>query len=159
MSMKVFMKVKDMAGSATEAGRSDWSIVFGFDHLLKYPFNPSLGGGSGEPSHGACTAIKEIDKASPKLYEALAKKLMVASVEFEFERDLPGDGKTEVYFKILLTECRVTIARPHIRHSTGPDDMMPSHLEEIGFAYRKIDWEWLSGGKLPTTFDFNDPKA
>ena len=30
---------------------------------------------------------------------------------------------------------------------------------ELGFAYRKIDWEWLSGGKLPTTFDFSAPQA
>ena len=45
--------------------------------------------GRGEPEHGACTVMKEIDKASPKFYEALAKKKKIDSVLLEFERDKP----------------------------------------------------------------------
>ena len=155
--MKVFMKIADMPGSSLE--RDDWSEIRGFSHLMEYPFDMREAKGRGEPLHGACTVLKELDKASPKLYEALAKKKKIDKVEIEFERDKPGEGATEVYFKITLTDCRLILARPHIPTPAERDETTPPHMDECGFAYRKIDWEWLSGGKLPTTFDFASPQA
>jgi type VI secretion system secreted protein Hcp len=158
-SMKVFMKVEGIAGSSMEKGRKDWSDVRGFNHALQYPFDMRDNRGRGEPEHGACTVLKEIDKASPKLYEALAKKKKVDSLLLEFERDKPGEGSTEAYFRIELHDCRVISARPHVPTSMGKDENSPPHMEEIGFAYRKITWTWDSGGAIETTFDFGDPKA
>ena len=155
--MKVFMKVEGIAGSSTENGRGDWSDVRGFDHELEYPFDMRDNRGRGEPEHGACRVIKEIDKASPKFYEALAKKKKIESVVLEFERDKPGEGATEAYFRVELNDCRVIKARPHIPQESGT--AMPPHVEEIGFAYRKITWTWDSGGAIETTFDFSDPQA
>ena len=75
----------------------------------------------------------------------------------EFERDKPGEGSTEAYFRIELKDCRVITARPHVPTAAG--DNAPPHIEEIGFAYRQITWTWDSGGAIETTFDFSDPKA
>ena len=157
--MKVFMKVEGIAGSSMEKGREDWSDVRGFDHSLIYPFDMRDNRGRGEPEHGACTLTKEIDKASPKFYEALAKKKKVEGVVLEFERDKPGEGSTEAYFRIELTDCRVISARPHIPTGGTAEANAPAHLEEIGFAYRQITWTWDSGGAIETTFDFTDPQA
>lgn len=158
-SMKVFMKIEGIAGSSMESGRADWSDVRGFDHLLKYPFDMRDNRGRGEPEHGACQVLKEIDKASPKFYEALAKKKKVDSVLIEFERDKPGEGSTEAYFRLELEDCRVITARPHVPTGSANDENAPPHMEEIGFAYRKITWTWDSGGAIETTFDFSDPQA
>tara|TARA_R110002094_G_scaffold79448_2_gene85333 strand:- start:889 stop:1371 length:483 start_codon:yes stop_codon:yes gene_type:complete len=158
-SMKVFMKIEGIAGSSMEKGRTDWSDVRGFDHLLQYPFDMRDNRGRGEPEHGACTISKEIDKASPKFYEALAKKKKIDSVLLEFERDKPGEGSTEAYFRIELEDCRVITARPHVPKGDVNDENAPPHMEEIGFAYRKITWTWDSGGAIETTFDFSDPQA
>ena len=158
-TMKVFMKVEGIAGSSMEKGRDDWSDVRGFDHKLQYPFDMRDNRGRGEPEHGACTILKEIDKASPKFYEALAKKKKIDSVLLEFERDKPGEGSTETYFSIKLTDCRLVHARPHIPTPAEKDETTPPHLETVGFAYRIIDWTWLSGGQIPTNFNFSDPTA
>jgi type VI secretion system secreted protein Hcp len=157
--MRVFMKIEGMPGSSLEENRKDWCDVRAFSQELKYPYDMGSARSAGHPQHGPCTVIKDIDKSSPKLYEALAKNLKVSKVEIEFERDKPGDGSTEVYFKIVLTDCRVVLAHPHIPMPGAHNPDIPPHLDEIGFGYRKIDWEWLSGGKLPTTFDFNNPSA
>ncbi len=154
--MKVFMKIEGIPGSATEKNRADWSSLRGFSHQLEYPFDMREGKGRGEPMHGACTVLKEIDKTSPKLYEALCKKLSVEKVEIEFERDKPGEGGTEIYFRIVLAKCRVVFARPHIPTVSERDETTPPHMDEIGFAYQEINWEWDSDGKLPTTFIFAD---
>ena len=87
--MRVFMKIEGMPGSSLESNRADWCDVRGFSHELKYPYDMAQGRGTGSPTHGACQILKEIDKASPKLYEALAKNLKVNKVELD--RDvLPG---------------------------------------------------------------------
>lgn len=155
--MKVFMKIEGIDGSSTEDGRDGWSDLRGFSHQLDYPYDMREGKGRGEPMHNACMILKEIDKTSPKLYEALAKKLKVEKVEIEFQRDKPGAGGTEIYFKIVLSNCRVVLARPFIPNVQERDETTPAHMDQIGFAYRIIDWEWLSGGKLPTTFNFDKP--
>ena len=102
-TMKVFMRVEGFAGSSTEKGREGWSDVRGFTHEMTYPFDMRDNKGRGEPEHGAFLVSKEMDKASPKFYEALAKKKKVDQVVLEFERDTPGAGSTEIYFRIGRT--------------------------------------------------------
>ena len=157
-TMKVFMKIDGMPGSSLDQNHADWCDIRGFSHEMAYPFDMRENKGRGEPTHGAFSVSKEMDKSSPKLYEALAKKRKINSVEMEFWRDKPGEGGSEKYFSILLTDCRVIEANPFIPQGEDTDDM-PPHMEKIGFAYRKIDWTWLSGGQVPTTFDFSNPDA
>ena len=159
MAMKVFIKVKDMPGSSTESGREEWSEVRGFSHEMVYPFDMQDMSGTSEPKHGAVKIWKAIDKASPKIYEALAKKSKVGEIDIEFERDNPNDGKTEVYYTIHLEDCRVIYARPHIPTTAEKNEQSLPHMDEVGYAYRKINWTWKSGGQVPTTFDFDDPNA
>ena len=159
MAMKVFVKIDGMPGSSTEAKREDWSEVRLFDHEMVYPFDMQDMSGTSEPKHGAVTIWKAIDKSSPKIYEALAKKSKIASVELEFERDNPNDGKTEVYYSMKLEDCRVIVARPYIPGPGEACEQTLPHMDKVGFAYRKINWTWISGGQVPTTFDFNDPNV
>ena len=159
MAMKIWAKIDGMPGSATESGRDDWCELRGFSHEMVYPFDMQDMSGTSEPKHGAVTLWKAIDKSSPKIYEALAKKSQVASVEIEFERDNPNDGKTEVYYTMKLEDCRVIYARPHVPNSQEITDQSLPHMDQVGFAYRKINWTWKSGGQVPTTFDFNDPNS
>ncbi|MGE0432667.1 MAG: Hcp family type VI secretion system effector [Planctomycetota bacterium] len=158
-NMKVFMKIEGIAGSSRDADHADWCDLRGFSHEMSYPFDMREGEGRGEPQHGRCTAFKQIDKATPLLYEKLAKKKQVPSVMIEFWRDNPAGGGSECYFKIELKDCRVVYAKPYMPKGTEMDETTPPHMEEIGFAYRVINWTWLSGGQIPTTFDFSNPNA
>lgn len=159
-SMKVFMKIDGMPGSSQDKDHSDWCDVRGFEHAMEYPFDMRENKGRGEPVHGACSVSKEIDKASPKIFEALAKKKKVKEVDIEFWRDNPTEGGSEKYFTIKLKDCRVVQAKPYMPTAggAGAEDAM-SHMEHVGFAYRQIEWTWLSGGQVPTTFDFSNPDA
>jgi type VI secretion system secreted protein Hcp len=157
-SMKVFMKIDGMPGSSTDANHSDWCDVRGFEHLMEYPFDMRENKGRGEPVHGAMKVYKEIDKSTPKIYEALAKKKKINSVEVEFWRDNPVEGGSEKYFTIKLKDCRVVNCKPYMPMGKEAEETF-SHMEEVGFAYRQIEWTWLSGGQVPTTFDFSNPDA
>jgi type VI secretion system secreted protein Hcp len=159
-SMKVFMKIDGMPGSSTDQNHSDWCDVRGFDHMMEYPFDMRENKGRGEPVHGGLAVTKEIDKATPKLLEALAKKKKVKEVEVEFWRDNPSEGGSEKYFTIKLKDCRVIADRPYMpTPGKGAAEDSLSHMEEVKFAYREIEWTWLSGGQVPTTFNFTNPDA
>mgnify|MGYP001171008926 FL=1 len=155
-SMKVFMKISDIPGSSTDKDHKDWCDVRGFEHEMKYPFDMRENKGRGEPVHTEFQVLKEIDKASPKLYEALAKKKKVKEIEVEFWRDNPKDGGSEKYFSIKLKDCRVVYAKPFMPRG---DNENFSHMETVGFGYRVVEWTWISGGQVPTTFDFSSPDA
>lgn len=156
-NMKIFCKIDGCPGSTLDAKHKDWCDVRGFTHELQYPFDMRENKGRGEPVHGGLTIIKEIDKATPKIVEALAKKKKINKVELEFWRDKPGEGGSECYFKIKLEDCRVVADTTFTPKSTEIDKETPPHQESVSFAYRKIDWTFDSGGQVPTTFDFSDP--
>lgn len=156
-NMKIFCKIDGCPGSTLDAKHKDWCDVRGFNHELQYPFDMRENKGRGEPVHGGLTITKEIDKATPKIIEALAKKKKINKVELEFWRDKPGEGGSECYFKIKIEDCRVVFAKPYTPKPGEQDATTPPHMEDIGFAYRKIDWTFDSGGQVPTTFDFSDP--
>ena len=156
MSFDVYMKIEGIPGSCKEKNHKDYSDVRGFEHPLQYPYDMRAGKGTAEPEHGALAVIKEIDKASPLLYEACAKKKKIKAVQIEWWRDKPGGGGSEHYFTHIIEDVRVVHVKPYI---SRPDSNEPTHAEEVGFSYQNIKWEWLSGGKIPTEFDFSDPTA
>jgi type VI secretion system secreted protein Hcp len=158
-SMKVFMKIDGMPGSSTDQNHADWCDVRGFDHLMEYPFDMRENKGRGEPVHGGFQVTLEIDKAAPKMFEALAKKKKVKEVEVECWRDNPSEGGSEKYFTFKLKDCRVVSARPYMPTGrNGAEDSL-SHMADYRLAYREIEWTWLSGGQVPTTFNFTNPDA
>ncbi len=158
-NMKVFMLIDGIEGSSRDADHEGWCDLRGFHHEMQYPFDMREGEGRGEPQHGRCTIIKAIDKASPLLYEKLCKKQSLPNIKIEFWRDNPDGGGSECYFTIELLDCRVVYAKPYMPKPIESDETTPPHMEEIGYAYRIINWTWLSGGQIPTTFDFSNPNA
>ena len=83
---------------------------------------------------------RAIEPNTPQLAGALANKTPIASVEFEFERDTKG-GK-EMYYKIKISDCRVSL---HETFMASPEERArgwPIHLERVGFGYTKIEWNF-----------------
>ena len=156
-NMKIFAKIDGCPGSTLDSKHKDFCDVRGFEHELQYPFDMRENKGRGEPVHGALTITTEVDKATPKLFEALAKKKKIKDVQLEFWRDKPGEGGSELYFKIKIEDCRVVVLKVFTPKASESDKETPPHQVQVGFAYRKIDTTYDSGGQVPTTFDFSDP--
>ncbi|MFO0983703.1 MAG: type VI secretion system tube protein Hcp [Planctomycetota bacterium] len=157
-TMKVYLKVDGMAGSCTEKNHKDFSDVVGFIHETTYPYDMREGKGRAEPEHGPFTVIKEIDKASPMLHEACAKKKKVNKVDMELWRDKPDGGGSEHYFQYTLENCRVVHIKPWMEVGSTSGKTSPPHLEEVSFAYQIIKWEHKAD-KKNTQFDFQNPTA
>ena len=79
--------------------------------------------------------MKTVDKASPKLYQALCSGQRIAKITVELAL---ATGEKETYMTYKLTDCIVSSTRP--QGSTKGTDDRP--LEEVTFNYGKIQWTY-----------------
>jgi type VI secretion system secreted protein Hcp len=141
----MFVKIEGIPGESTDVRHMDWIEAFGFgDSILMTP--PVSGGGSGRSEFGPVKFLKSIDKASPKLHEAVASGEHIRDVEIELTRSVSGSERT--YFKITLEDVLIT------------EVSMMTAGELIALSFSKVKWEYTilrpdgsSGGTVTGEWD------
>jgi len=139
MAYDAFLKIDGIPGESLDDKHKDWIEILGYSHEMTQPSSAtasSAGGGTTERvDHGDLKITKHIDKASPKLYEALSKGTHIPSVIIEFCR---AGGDKLKYLEIKMEQVIIAAARPggHSKHEDG----FPT--EEIDFNYGKIKWTY-----------------
>ncbi|HRB82604.1 MAG TPA: type VI secretion system tube protein TssD, partial [Nitrospira sp.] len=78
-------------GSCDLKGREGAILVQAFDHEVRIPSDPQTGLASGKRVHGPLKIVKQVDKASPLLYQALCTGEHLKSVEIKWYR-IAKDG-------------------------------------------------------------------
>ena len=132
-------------GSCRVSGHEGMIIVQGLDHTDSIPKNPQTGLPSGKRVHEAMTMTKEVDKSSPKLYQALCSGEQMKEVRLEYYRISPA-GKEEKYYTVKLSNAIVTNARAWIPNCLDSENAQLGHMEDIFFTYEKIVWTWVPDG-------------
>jgi type VI secretion system secreted protein Hcp len=132
-------------GSVKVKGHEGKILVQAVDHVIEIPKSPQTGLPTGKRVHQPMTLTKEIDKASPKLFQALT------SGEQTQEREpgvLPhlaqGHGREVLHRQAHL-------GHPDQRPSWTPNCLNPEnkqmgHMEDISFTYEKITWTFEPDG-------------
>jgi type VI secretion system secreted protein Hcp len=127
----------DIPGDSIAQGHEGWIIVASFGHSLIVPTDPNSGLPISPRKHGPIRIVKFVDKASPRLYKALARGAHLREVEIHFIR--PGsEGQPEVFYTIFLRPAQITAASPSLIPSNGENQMM----EIISFIYNRITWTY-----------------
>lgn len=95
--------------------------------------------------HQGITLTKEVDKSSPKLFQALTSGEQMKSVVLEFYRISPK-GTEEKYYTITLSNAVIVSARTWVPNTLDPNFKQMGHMEDIGITYEKIVWTWVPDG-------------
>lgn len=132
-------------GSCEVSGHEGKILIQAVEHHVELPKNPQTGLPSGKRQHLGITLTKEIDKASPKLYQALCSGEQLKKVEVEFYRISPK-GTEEKYYTIALEKAVIVGARLWVPNCLHPDNRQMGHMEDIGLTYEKIVWTWEPDG-------------
>jgi len=132
-------------GSCAMQGREGTVLVYGMDHIVHTPRDPQTGLSSGKRVHGPLKILKEFDKASPKLYQALCSGEHFSDVTIKWYRIDPT-GKEEHYFTHKLEEAIVVEIKPYVPVVFLPQNEPYRHMEEVSFTYSKIRWVWEPDG-------------
>jgi len=162
LAYDMFMRIEGIPGESTDAGHKDWIELLSYDQRITgtQPPDPLR---SGHPEFGKFIITKRIDKASPKLAEAVCKGTHIPAVTLELCR---GSGETkEVYMRYRLRD--VVIMKVYDKSSpmlfmSMPETIeaydkaspilfaaSPQPIEEVSFVYSKIEWTYFTGGDGP----------
>ena len=150
MSLPGFLTINaenqgEINGSCTKKGFEDSIEILTFEHQVDIPKNEKTNLFSGVRSHGPICIYKEIDKSSPKLYQALCMGEKIKEAKFSWYRFINA-GKPENFFNIEIEEANIVSIHPVIKDSLDHSkDQMP-HMENVAFTYKKIRWIWVPDG-------------
>ena len=131
-------------GTCDMEGREGTILVYAMNQEIHIPRDPQSGLPSGKRIHGPLTLVKEFDKASPKLYQALCtgERMKVALKWYRID----AAGNEEHYFTHTLEKAIVVAIKPYMPIAFLEENEPYRHMEEVSFTYSKIKWTWEPDG-------------
>jgi len=130
-----YLEVDGIPGECTDGNHKGWILVESFSHGLSQPHaTASTGGGArggiSKVEHGDFTVVKQLDKASPKLFLQCCNGKRIPTVTIELVRQV--DDKM-TYQKYVFTGALVRSV------STSLSEGGERPEEEVAFAYEKME--------------------
>ena len=148
--MAGFIKFDGIDGEAQDQHHKGWSNIDSFDQLIHKP-----GQGTGQTRRRADVVLedihvlKELDKASPKLAEAVCKGKVFAKVEIHVSASYTDAGRV-TYLAYELKN--VQVVNYTINGATQATDVIKEHLslnfEEIKVVYTENDEKGKKKGNI-----------
>jgi type VI secretion system secreted protein Hcp len=149
----IYLKLSgpDIKGESLDKEHDQWIELISWSHQLTQPSSPvasTAGGHSvGRTEHGALTVTKEIDSASPMLYQALSGGTTFQSAQLDFYR-AAGEGKRVKYLEIQLKNVMLS-------HASMGDAETGLTIETLALKYAAIQWKYqkqkIDGGAAGVT--------
>lgn len=146
--MNAFLEIPDVKGSARQKHVLGKIVINGMTALVAADPNWKTGKPEKDKNkHKPMVLIKEIDRASTKLYTALKNATTYDNVRLEFWRMPPGGGTEQNYYTIKMDGVQIAGLRllmPNNRFSIN--ELMPEQ-EELMLTFTSISYSFSAGGK------------
>jgi len=160
MALNSYLKLKgqeqgDIKGGVTQKGREGKILVMAFDHEIQSPRDPASGLPTGKRIHRPFTITKEIDKSSPLLYSALVNNETITMWELQCFAAKSSGAEVNNY-TVTLTNARIVDIISNMLNNKVPENAKMPIMEEVSFAYQKIQWTWVDGG-ITASDDWESP--
>jgi type VI secretion system secreted protein Hcp len=134
-----------ISGSVTQKGLEGSILVHSFSNSVTSPRDPASGLATGKRMHQPLTILKELDKSSPLLWNALVNNETLTSWQLAVWAPTPTGLDKQIY-TITLTNASIASIREFMVDNEDPTLLKLPVREEITFTYQKIQWTWVDGG-------------
>ncbi len=139
-------------GSITQKGREKKIGIIACSHSIESPRDLQSGLPTGQRMHKPFVIRKELDMASPLLYNVICTNENLSKVTIYFwspqkSTASGGTGSEYQHFTIELTNANIASITFTMENIRDPDLVKFAEYEEISFTYQKITWTWNDGGK------------
>jgi type VI secretion system secreted protein Hcp len=150
MALNAYLNLKgqktgDIKGSVTQKGREGKIMVIAVSHEIVSPRDPASGLPTGKRMHKPMVITKELDKATPLLYNVLINNENITEWQLQFWQP-SATGAEKQHFTIKLTNANIASIAMRLPNNKHPDLLKFETYEEIAFTYQKIEWTWTDGG-------------
>ena len=146
----VGQKSGQVKGGVTQKGRESSIAVIAVSHSIVSPRDPASGQPSGKRMHKPWVFTKELDQATPILFNMLATNENITSAVFKFWAPQikagSGVGAEVQNFTVTLTNASIASLDFHQANIRHPDLVKFAEYEEVALTYQKIEWKWVDGG-------------
>ncbi|HSN17386.1 MAG TPA: Hcp family type VI secretion system effector [Gammaproteobacteria bacterium] len=131
-------------GSCEIEGREDTILVQSFKHVVDLPSNEN-GLPSGRRVHRPLMITKEVDKSTPKLYQALCTGEPMSEVTLRWYR-MDGSGEEVQFFTVMLQNALIVKVESWVPDVLDKQNAHYGNMENLWFTYEVIRWTWEEDG-------------
>jgi len=161
-----FLQLDGVPGEATDDKHKDWIELLSYNHDMSQPVSSTRssagGAATGRTQHGDFTITKFVDKASPKLYEAVSNGKHFSKAKIEVCR---AGGSQVKFIEITLEE--VMVSGVHLNSHGHSKDGAELPTETVTLNYGKIEWIYTQqkrkdgsgGGNVTAKYDLTAGKS
>lgn len=132
-------------GAASYEGEDGLIEVVSFDHAVE--LQRELSGqrmAGARPVHREIELCKYVDRASPKLMQALLQGELLSEVRFEWYEQI-GSGSPELFYSIQLKQALLTRVQPWMPEVLDQARDRYRFMEKVSLMYQTIIWSWGRG--------------
>ena len=132
-----YIKFDGIDGEAKDSTHQTWGDLLSFSHKIHKSSSSATDAQRtrGETTLGDVVIVREMDKASPKLQEAVLKGMMFPMVQFEFA----SSSDRATYLKYELTNVMITSITSSGTADDRPTEEIALNFEEIKVTYTEYD--------------------
>jgi len=131
-------------GSCDIEGREETILVQSFKHVVDLPSNES-GLPSGKRIHRPLMITKEVDKSTPKLYQALCTGEPMSEATLRWYR-MDGAGEELQFFTVMLQNALIVKIESWVPDVLDKQNAQYGNMENLWFTYEVIRWTWEEDG-------------
>lgn len=139
----------DLKGESADKDHNQWIEITSWGHSICQPKSGSAstsGGHTAERTeHGDMVLVKDMDSASPLLYQAVSGGTTFQTAQIEFFRDA-GDGKRVKYLEIQLKNVLIARVEPSIDGKALPSETLSLKYAAVQWKYQKQNIDGGQGG-------------
>ena len=127
-------------GDCTQAGRENLIVGYKFVERTTIPRHSDTGQPTGSRVHHPICFTKHVDKASPKLWQAMTTGERLGTVRFDFYK-INEEGTNENFYSIELEQAIIVEMQSELKDTAATTDTVADEmLEHVYLTYRKIRW-------------------
>ncbi|HVI54921.1 MAG TPA: type VI secretion system tube protein Hcp [Luteibacter sp.] len=139
----------DLNGESLDKDHGQWIELKSLRHEMHQPTSPVVSTAGGHATqraeHGDISLFKELDSASPMLYQYLSGGTTFRSAQIDLYRDA-GDGKRVKYLEIQLKNVLISQIFLDVGEASLPTEMMSLRYAAIQWRYQKQNIDGGQGG-------------
>lgn len=125
-------------------GREGALVVQAIQHSVKLPTD-QRGLPNGRRVHMPITILKELDRTSPMLYQALSEGELLTKVVIDWYR-IDSAGMEELYYRQSLKNAQITAIEFIVENETDLANSKIGHMEKVSLIYDSISWSHEADG-------------
>ncbi len=144
MALTVHMKIEGKTQGlisekcSTREGREDTIHVLKAAHSITIPKDSQDGRVRGYRTHSPLSVLKEIDRASPMLSQALVRNELLTVTLYFYRFSPDGSGVEEQFYTMVLEDANITTYKGELPFTLDEESSRLPPLEHLEIAFKKI---------------------